>query len=38
MKVIALSSTYAASRLSEADVVISKLEQIQISPDRIRRT
>jgi sugar-phosphatase len=35
MKVIGLSSTYTAAKLSEADVVISKLERIQISPDRI---
>jgi sugar-phosphatase len=33
MRVIALSSTYAASALGEADVVISRLERIQVSLD-----
>jgi mannitol-1-/sugar-/sorbitol-6-phosphatase len=33
MKVIALASTYPASALSEADAVVSKLDQIQIARD-----
>ena len=33
MKVIALMSTYPASALSEADVVIAKLQRIQVSLD-----
>ena len=33
MKVIALSSTYPAAALSEADVVVQKLERIQVSLD-----
>ncbi len=33
MKVIALASTYPASALGEADVVIQKLDQIQVAPD-----
>ena len=33
MKVIALASTYPASALSEADAVVSKLDQIQIASD-----
>ena len=33
MKVIALASTYPASALGEADVVISKLQQIRVSLD-----
>jgi mannitol-1-/sugar-/sorbitol-6-phosphatase len=33
MKVIALTSTYPASALSEADVVVRKLDQIQVSLD-----
>jgi sugar-phosphatase len=33
MKVIALTSTYPASALSEADIVIRKLDQIQVSLD-----
>jgi sugar-phosphatase len=37
MKVIALTSTYPASALSEADLVIRKLDQIQISLDGARR-
>ncbi|HWW16147.1 MAG TPA: HAD-IA family hydrolase [Candidatus Dormibacteraeota bacterium] len=37
MKVIALASTYPASSLSEADVVIPKLDQIQVAVDGARR-
>jgi len=33
MKVIALTSTYPASKLSEADAVVEKLMRIQIGPD-----
>jgi sugar-phosphatase len=33
MKVLALTSTYPASALSEADVVVRKLDQIQVSLD-----
>ena len=33
MKVIALTSTYPASALSEADVVVEKLANIQVAPD-----
>jgi sugar-phosphatase len=33
MKVIALTSTYPASALGEADVVIPKLDRIQVIPD-----
>jgi mannitol-1-/sugar-/sorbitol-6-phosphatase len=33
MKVIALASTYPASALGEADVVIQKLDQIHVAPD-----
>jgi sugar-phosphatase len=36
MKVIALTSTYPASALSEADVVISSLDQIRVSTDEGR--
>jgi beta-phosphoglucomutase-like phosphatase (HAD superfamily) len=36
MKVIALTSTYSASALGEADVVISKLDQIRVSTDEGR--
>jgi sugar-phosphatase len=36
MKVIALTSTYPASALSEADAVVSKLDQIQIAFDGVR--
>ncbi len=36
MKVLALTSTYQASALSEADSVIAKLEQIQASADGAR--
>ncbi len=36
MKVIALTSTYPASALSEADAVVSKLDQIQIALDGAR--
>jgi len=34
--VIALTSTYPASALSEADAVVSKLDQIQIAFDGVR--
>jgi mannitol-1-/sugar-/sorbitol-6-phosphatase len=37
MKVIALTSTYPASGLGEADVVIARLEQIQIVRDGARK-
>jgi sugar-phosphatase len=37
MKVIALTSTYPASALSEADVVIPKLERIQVALDGARK-
>lgn len=37
MKVIALTSTYPASALDEADVVIQKLQQIQIARDGARK-
>ncbi len=33
MKVIALTSTYPASALGEADAVVEKLEQIHVAPD-----
>ena len=33
MKVIALTGTYPAAALSEADLVIRKLDQIQVSLD-----
>src|SRR5271170_3104202 len=33
MKVIALTSTYPASALGEADAVVQKLKQIQVAPD-----
>jgi sugar-phosphatase len=33
MKVIALASSYPASALSEADVVVQRLERIQVSLD-----
>jgi sugar-phosphatase len=33
MKVIGLTSTYPASALSEADLVVSSLDQIQIALD-----
>jgi sugar-phosphatase len=33
MKVVALTGTYPASKLSEADAVVEKLKRIQISPD-----
>jgi mannitol-1-/sugar-/sorbitol-6-phosphatase len=36
MKVIALTSTYRAPALSEADEVVQKLEQIRIMPDGVR--
>jgi mannitol-1-/sugar-/sorbitol-6-phosphatase len=36
MKVIALTSTYRAPALSEADEVVQKLEQIRITPDGVR--
>lgn len=36
MKVIALTSTYPASALSEADAVVEKLKQIQVAPDGAR--
>jgi mannitol-1-/sugar-/sorbitol-6-phosphatase len=36
MKVIALASTFPASALSEADAVVSKLDQIQIAFDGVR--
>jgi beta-phosphoglucomutase-like phosphatase (HAD superfamily) len=36
MKVIALASTYPASALSEADVVIPKLQRIQVALDGAR--
>jgi hypothetical protein len=32
MKAIALTSTYPASALSEADAVIQRLDQIRVSP------
>ena len=37
MKVIALASTYPASKLSEADFVVPTLPRIQISPDGARK-
>jgi mannitol-1-/sugar-/sorbitol-6-phosphatase len=37
MKVIALTSTYPASALSDADAVVSKLDQIQVAPDGARK-
>jgi sugar-phosphatase len=37
MKVIALTSTYPASALSEADVVVPKLERIQVALDGARK-
>jgi beta-phosphoglucomutase-like phosphatase (HAD superfamily) len=33
MKVIALTSTYPASGLGEADAVVQKLKQIQVASD-----
>jgi hypothetical protein len=33
MKVIALTSTYPASALSEADAVVQRLDQIHVAPD-----
>jgi sugar-phosphatase len=36
MKVIALTSTYPASALGEADAVVQKLEQIQVASDGAR--
>jgi mannitol-1-/sugar-/sorbitol-6-phosphatase len=36
MKVIALTSTYPASALGEADAVVEKLKQIQVAPDGTR--
>lgn len=36
MKVIALTSTYRAAALREADEVVQKLEQIRITPDGVR--
>jgi mannitol-1-/sugar-/sorbitol-6-phosphatase len=36
MKVIALTSTYSASALSEADAVVQKLKQIQVALDGAR--
>jgi sugar-phosphatase len=37
MKVLALTSTYAASALSSADAVIVKLDQIQVAADGTRK-
>ena len=37
MKVIALASTYPASKLGEADLVVPTLPRIQISPDGARK-
>jgi mannitol-1-/sugar-/sorbitol-6-phosphatase len=37
MKVIALTSTYLASVLAEADVVIQKLDRIRVAPDSTGR-
>jgi sugar-phosphatase len=36
MKVVALTSTYRAAALREADEVVQKLEQIRITPDGVR--
>jgi mannitol-1-/sugar-/sorbitol-6-phosphatase len=36
MKVVALTSTYRAAALREADEVVQKLEQIRITPDGMR--
>jgi hypothetical protein len=36
MKVIALSSTYPAAGLSQADIVIPKLDRIQVARDGAR--
>lgn len=37
MKVIALASTYPASRLTDADVVVPRLRHIQIAADDVRK-
>jgi beta-phosphoglucomutase-like phosphatase (HAD superfamily) len=37
MKVFALTSTYAASALSNADAVIAKLDQIHVAADGDRK-
>jgi hypothetical protein len=37
MKVIALTSTYPASKLGKADAVVLTLTQIRISPDGARK-
>jgi sugar-phosphatase len=37
MKVIALTSSYAASVVSEADAVVQKLDQIKVTPDGARK-
>jgi beta-phosphoglucomutase-like phosphatase (HAD superfamily) len=37
MKVIALTSSYAPSVVSEADVVVQKLDQIKVMPNGARK-